>query len=963
MRKIKKRPFYIMYTSSVSLILAPFVAHATSESVGSEIHYAAIFNGKLYSIYRAQSKKFIKKSHRSQQLSGDNQTTVAASPTNMEIKPVDNRLADDINTIIVTGSNIRGVDKPAGGQLITIDRKDIQQSGFSTIRDIAENLPQNFGSGANGEMQPNLESGNNLARGTTFNLRGLGQTATLNLINGRRVPSGGASAAVSDISTVPLVAIERVEVLPDGASAVYGSDAVSGVVNIILRSDFEGHETTARYGFTTQRDNLDEFLISHVSGAIWDSGNILLSYEFYHRDQLLRKDRPYSASRDLRAFGGGDYRTPIGNPGVILTPSGGFTPLYTLPPDQNGLNLTHADLLPPNADSYYNIVANSPIFPRKQQNSLFGYLSQDIVSEVKFHAEGRYTHRKNRQPFGTVNTITVIPKNNPYWFDAYGTGDPVRVAYSLADNYLPIQNIKVNSYSITAGFDIYHFSNWMTRPYISFSRDKVRSLSGTFSNQGFINASNSSNPETALNPFGDGPVNGPGVIALIRDESRSRINARTLQANVVSDGPLLKIFNQTIRGALGADFRKEKFDLISRRNTTPDFALSFNRKVYAVFGELRAPLVDNGNVMPGIEDLELSFSIRYDHYKDAATRPNRFTRPSQSTTNPRIGLIWSPIGGIQFTGSYGTSFRAPQLDTLASIPSVDVGFYADTHSSSGRSYVLAMTGVDENIKNETAKTWSLGAEINPLVAPQLRAQINYFKIDFRDQVGALTNITAMLSDAAAAELITRNPSTEQVLAACNTAAPGRGPSDSLVCMTGRGVDAIVDTRTTNLARTKIDGLDIQASYTLKSHNIGQITLSLNSTLIFSFKQAVTENAPEIQRKSTATYPVNFRTRGNISWSPIEPLNFSLFVNYINDYHDPVSGKTIDAWTTIDFTLNYTINTNLRSKLLDGVTFQLIVQNLFDQDPPFYDSSVAYGYDYANSDPTGRFVAISIRKPW
>lgn len=139
--------------------------------------------------------------------------------------------------IVVTGSHIRGQDKPVGSHLIMINREEIQRSGFSTVRDLTESLPQNFGSGATGEYQLNFDSAGNNAQGTTFNLRGLGQTATLSLINGRRVPTGGTQVSVSNISTVPLAAVERVEVLPDGVSAVYGSDAFAGVVNIILRRD------------------------------------------------------------------------------------------------------------------------------------------------------------------------------------------------------------------------------------------------------------------------------------------------------------------------------------------------------------------------------------------------------------------------------------------------------------------------------------------------------------------------------------------------------------------------------------------------------------------------------------------------------------------------------------------------------------------------------------------------------
>lgn len=861
--------------------------------------------------------------------------------------------------IVVTGSHIRGADKPVGAQLITINRDEIQRSGFSTLRDLSENLPQNFGAGATGEWQLNSDSSGNVAAGSTFNLRGLGQTATLNLVNGRRVPTGGAFATVSDISTVPLVAIERVEVLPDGASGVYGSDAVAGVVNVILRRDFKGQETTARYGFTTQSDNLDEFQFSHAAGTAWKGGNVVLSYEFHHRDLLLRKDRPYAASRDLRPFGGGDYRIPFGNPGNILTPSEGFTVIYAIPAGQDGKNLTRADLLPPSATNFYNYAAETILFPRRRQHSLFGYLAQDVTKSIELYVEGRYAHRTNREPRNTPNVTAVIPPNNPFYFDAYGTGEPVRVAYSFGDSYKPMSNTVVNSYSAVAGFNISHSWGWMTRPYIAYSKDRIHQAYDSYSPEGIIAASNSSDPITALNPFGDGSVNGSGVLELISDRLHERINARTIQANIVSDGPLFELFGRTLRGAIGADYRHEKFGRDGESKAGPYASYAFEREVTAVFGEVRASIIGKENAAPGIEGLDLSFSLRHDHYKDSAIRPTRQKRPSQLTTNPRAGVSWSPIKGLQFNGSYGTSFRAPRLDILTTAPSVGAQLYADSSSPTGHSYALVVSGVDSDIKSETAETWSLGAELNPSFAPRARLQVNYFNIDFTDQVGQPPNPHMILSDPGAVDLITRNPNFEQIQAACNTAPPDRQPSDPLACTTGAGITAIIDNRMTNLARTKIDGLDVQASYILETASHGQLAFSLNATRLFNFEQAITDNAPATERANTPTYPVKFRARGNISWSPSEAVSISLFANHFNDYRD--GHKKIGAWTTFDLTATYQTGDKLRAGWLRNLSLQFSIQNLFDQDPPFFDSSAANGYDYANSDPLGRFISFTIKR--
>lgn len=210
-------------------------------------------------------------------------------------------------------------------------------------------------------------------------------------------------------------------------------------------AEIKDRRRRARYGFTTQKDGLDEFQFGHTGGAAWDTGNLFLSYEFDHRDQLLNAHRPYSASRDFRPFGGGDYRIPYGSPGNILVPKGGIVVLHALPQGQDGRNLTRADLLEPSATSYYNYWAEATLFPRKTQYSLFSYLARDITGTIELNPEGRYTHRKISERMNSPLLEVIIPQSNPYWFDAYGTGESVRVAYSLAGSYKLESKTSVNS--------------------------------------------------------------------------------------------------------------------------------------------------------------------------------------------------------------------------------------------------------------------------------------------------------------------------------------------------------------------------------------------------------------------------------------------------------------------------------------------------------------------------------------
>ncbi|MCW2387177.1 outer membrane receptor protein involved in Fe transport [Sphingobium sp. B11D3B] len=201
--------------------------------------------------------------------------------------------SDDPSDILVTGSLIRGA--AVSSPRITLSRTDIEQAGQTDLGEVARAIPQNFGGGQNpgvgfgaGQLNTNLNSGAHL------NLRGLGADATLTLLNGHRLPYDGAFGGV-DISAIPVEAVERIEIVPDGSSAQYGSDAVAGVANVILRKDFSGLKTSARLGSSTDGGNVQQG-IDMVGGTSWSSGNVMVAYHFAHNNAIRARQRDYTAS-------------------------------------------------------------------------------------------------------------------------------------------------------------------------------------------------------------------------------------------------------------------------------------------------------------------------------------------------------------------------------------------------------------------------------------------------------------------------------------------------------------------------------------------------------------------------------------------------------------------------------------------------------------------------------------------
>lgn len=202
--------------------------------------------------------------------------------------------------IVVTGTQIRG--GASASNVITARRDEIRNAGQATLGEFAQSLPQSFGGGQNPGVGFNVPAsgGANVGGGASFNLRGLGSDATLTLLDGRRLPYS-ASAQSIDVSAIPLAAVERVEIMPDGASALYGSDAVAGVVNIILRRRFDGVETNARLGGSTDGGNFRQ-LYGGLAGAEWRGGGLLAAYE-YERDTAITADqRDYGAARPGLTF-------------------------------------------------------------------------------------------------------------------------------------------------------------------------------------------------------------------------------------------------------------------------------------------------------------------------------------------------------------------------------------------------------------------------------------------------------------------------------------------------------------------------------------------------------------------------------------------------------------------------------------------------------------------------------------
>ncbi len=223
-------------------------------------------------------------------------------------------------------------------QRLTLGRTDIEATGFVTIAGVIRTLPQIFGGGPTEDTQIGFEAPTNSARGNGVNLRGLGASSTLVLMNGRRLAGGGSEGLFVDVSNLPLAAVERMDILPDSSSTVYGADAVGGVVNFVMRDQFEGRQSEAYFGGAT-RGQLNESYLSQLVGGHWDRGHGMLAFDFYSRDNLPASD-PLAGAQRPAAVWRRQFRSAASQSGNLIFGSR----TWAIPAGQDGTQLRAGDL-------------------------------------------------------------------------------------------------------------------------------------------------------------------------------------------------------------------------------------------------------------------------------------------------------------------------------------------------------------------------------------------------------------------------------------------------------------------------------------------------------------------------------------------------------------------------------------------------------------------------------------------
>lgn len=424
-----------------------------------------------------------------------------------------------------------------------------------------------------------------------------------------------------------------------------------------------------------------------------------------------------------------------------------------------------------------------------------------------------------------------------------------------------------------------------------------------------------------------------------------------------ADGELVDLPGGTAKLALGAGTRNEKF----ANNTASE------RDVRYAFAETLIPLVQPDSAIPGVNALEVSAAIRHEDYDDFG-----------SSTDGKLGIVWSPVQGLQIRGTVGTSFRAPLLIEARPGPNSTLAVNAvDPQSPTGTSPGLLLSGsalsreapgLGTPLKPEEAEMFTIGMDFNPAFWPGFSASVSYFDIDFTGRIAAPgANLLDVLVNPAFSPVVTRNPTPDQiadVLTVSELFFNFTGiPDDELI---SSGVAFLYDGRTANITGTTNSGIDLQLGYT-KEVGEGQLGISLSGTYLSELENKITSVAIPIDRRNTFLNPIDLRLRAGLFWSK-DRLNTNLFVNYVDSYRDDrqTPEAPIGSFTTIDWTVSYEWGGSDTPSLLRNVRLLFGAENILDEDPPFVDGSpdvFNVNFDARNASPFGRILSLQITKNW
>jgi outer membrane receptor protein involved in Fe transport len=868
--------------------------------------------------------------------------------------------------VVVTGTNINVSDSPPFVPETLFNREAVERSGSRSLGDFFQSLPQNSGPTFTENQNESLAPG-----GAAVALRGLGPDATLVLINGRRVApypfaQNGITAFV-DLNSIPLAAIRQIDILRDGASAIYGTDAIAGVVNVRFLEKYDGAMVTVGYGNTTDTDT-SEYRASLITGFSDErrGTELVLVADYFHREALFQTDRYFSRSIDQRRQGGSSFLSSVANPGTVFDPVTG-DPLR-VPANSDGT---------PEVSEFTpgrNRFDRAPFQPLVPETERFGFTTRAkvrLAPAVDLFTEFGYRNTFTTQQLspapieGDVENISV-PAANP--FNPFGAD--VLFRYRVTEAGPRVDEIDSDFFRAVAGLNIDLPGRWDLETALLFSQTNTEVHGfNNLSRSAVLAALADTNPATSFNVFGAGNnVNNPATIQSFLVTTTREGKSTLFGTDAKMNGPLFSLPAGDLLTAFGMEFRHEDledhFDPFSASGGVIDLnstSASGDRDIVAGFAEFYAPIISNAMAIPGIHKLEAQFALRGENYSDFG-----------STVNPKIGLAWQPVPDwLLVRGSWSTGFRAPSL-VQSSTGSLtfsqelrDTTRFAVTGAPEDESQSLQiLSGGNPNLDSEDSRNFSTGFVLTPPVLPGVTLSADYFHIEIENSIASLDPQFILDNEGDFPGLVVRAP-----------------PSAGDIALGIPGDVLLINTSFQNLGFIQVQGIDASLEYITPKTSAGSFTFRIDGAYMLSFEQQSSEGQPVRELVGTFARP-QFRGRAQAGWR-IGGFEAIATFHYIDSYEDLPADRTVDYSTTVDLLLEYrfakaekrvtptdnkadsgkniveSITQTPRSRWLEGLAVRAGVRNLFDDPPPFANNTA--GYPVPLEDPRQRFVFIDIEK--
>ncbi len=901
----------------------------------------------------------------------------AATPQTAQDAPAAQQ--DELDTIVITGSNLRGIDLQEAQPVIVLSSEDLKQFGASTVGDALKQVSEtgggtgNFSTSNSGALQADSPAGSAAA-----SLRGLGTTSTLTLVNGRRIAVSSfanGSENFVDINAIPLAAVDRIEVLTTGASAIYGADAVAGVVNVILRKDFDGLRLGFSYGDSTRGTDEGKTNVNLVYGFQGDRVDGLFVIDAYRRNALYDRDRRISAV-EPRPSQQGIFPSINGPtfPGDDFVEAG-------CPADQFQVG----DL-----GEYCEVNRNAftATDPESRQFGAYGTLNVKINDTLEYFTELALQHNTasaDAAPAPWSNERIAIEhpgmpaalrqrliagnyprvRNGRNVVVGFGRFPDARTIEVTTDNWRWLNGLRGN----LGGWD------WETTLTASRSKSEQEAVAGIYNTarvRAGLLGTLCSDGTTACTPGVNGlwydPFNGQTrnsqqVLDLVREQVPREGSSKMYAWDARLNGDWGSIGGRTMPWAFGAEVRREEIADDPSPLATADVLgnvpvygfgstdVEAERTQWALFGETNLPLTST---------LDVRLAGRYDHYDDFG-----------GDFNPSIGFRWRPSDMFLVRGGWNTSFRAPSLAQVGAGTSLSSGALPCSSGSeffttfcNGRttddSYLSEIYGNPE-LDAETSKAWYFGTVFE--FGGRATLTVDYWNFKQKDLV-----------DIDDLELF-RRALTDPSLIFDSNAAPGQPrylPRGTLgIATRGGAIGGVIDDvqlQLINIGQQNTDGIDLGFDYRFDDTPLGRFKTYVDATWTHSFERSESCDPSGgdarrgagncsggqrlLEKVGEFRYP-EWLVNTGVSWSRGD-WSARLWANYVDSYYDDdqrsgvPAGSKVASWTTLNFNVDWDID--------DRQSIGLNIKNLGDRDPPLSLGSNS-NVDLYNHNTLGRFVTF------